>query len=158
MKPASFTPSEFSTDPFAPQQGTAELETLIHTGLCRGSCLAPCPKMEAPMERMPIACVHCAKAKAKCDKKVCSCFTPSQFACCCMRSTAAPSIKHRAQCLSRSCTNHVLLKGALLSVRHQAGIMSVEAYKKVVKHGLTPSKCSKNSSRELPFLWTFSSI
>jgi hypothetical protein len=25
--------------------------------------------MESP-ERMPIACVHCAKAKAKCDKKV----------------------------------------------------------------------------------------
>lgn len=31
------------------------------------------------MERMPIACVHCAKAKAKCDKKVCSFFTLSQF-------------------------------------------------------------------------------
>ncbi|RMZ81630.1 hypothetical protein DV737_g2364, partial [Chaetothyriales sp. CBS 132003] len=26
--------------------------------------------MESPIERMPIACVHCAKAKAKCDKKV----------------------------------------------------------------------------------------
>ena len=26
--------------------------------------------MESPTERMPIACVHCAKAKAKCDKKV----------------------------------------------------------------------------------------
>jgi len=41
--------------------------------------LSPCPKMETPMERMPIACVHCAKAKAKCDKKVCSFFTLSQF-------------------------------------------------------------------------------
>ena len=28
------------------------------------------PAMESPTERMPIACVHCAKAKAKCDKKV----------------------------------------------------------------------------------------
>lgn len=26
--------------------------------------------MDSPTERMPIACVHCAKAKAKCDKKV----------------------------------------------------------------------------------------
>jgi hypothetical protein len=30
---------------------------------------ATCSGMESP-ERMPIACVHCAKAKAKCDKKV----------------------------------------------------------------------------------------
>jgi hypothetical protein len=33
--------------------------------------------MDSPTERMPIACVHCAKAKAKCDKKVSllSCFS-----------------------------------------------------------------------------------
>ena len=33
--------------------------------------------MDSPTERMPIACVHCAKAKAKCDKKVGHPFYPN---------------------------------------------------------------------------------
>lgn len=38
--------------------------------------------MDSPTERMPIACVHCAKAKAKCDKKVpCSRCVSKQIVC-----------------------------------------------------------------------------
>jgi hypothetical protein len=52
----------------------------------------------------------------------------------------------------------VAFEGSLLSVRHEAGAMPVEANKAVIEYGLTSSSCFKTSPRERPFLSTFRSI
>jgi hypothetical protein len=143
--------------PFSSCLSFAEHRSLTSTGLYRGYCLAICPSMEAPMERMPIACVHCAKAKAKCDKKVCRYFTSSPS------FPSSWQIWHFEHCIVEAVLMSLLIlmvafEGSLLSVRHEAGVMPVEANKKVIEYGLTSSSCFKTSSRERPFLSPFPPI
>ena len=83
--------------------------------------------MESPTERMPIACVHCAKAKAKCDKKVSTSDVEMfwwrqvvECACChaaCPRDQGDDSLDFDLT---------LLLAGPLLEMREQADCLPVE--------------------------------
>ncbi|KIW44675.1 uncharacterized protein PV06_03129 [Exophiala oligosperma] len=101
--------------------------------------------MDSPTERLPIACLHCAKAKAKCDKKVpCSRCVVKQIVCqsrATRRSSHNPSRRANLPPLTRPHSERALTSSTPFQV---AQLSPFAAPPPLPMNGISPHTMSPN--------------